>query len=144
MKWPPVLCDHSSFFPWKVTQDRFDCSYIITLYMFLKGFSSWMHQNIIIKNKWTINNVYLYIGTHPFRHLWHSCLFCVLLINLLTVKEIDHPVNTPTKCGSKWQNGFREENKGRHWGWTTSDGNFSLFETDQFLFLAIWDLLILH
>ena len=49
-----------------------------------------------------------------------------LLINLLTVKEIDHPVNIPTKCGSKWQNGFREENNGRHQGWTTSDGNFSL------------------
>ena len=63
-----------------------------------------MHQNIIIKNKWTINNVYLYIGTHPFQHLWNSCLYCVLLINLLTVvKEIDHPVNIPTNCGYKWQ-----------------------------------------
>ena len=27
IKWPPVLCDPFSMFPWKVTLDRFDCSY---------------------------------------------------------------------------------------------------------------------
>jgi hypothetical protein len=54
-------------------------------------------------------------------------LYCVLLINLLTVKEIDHPVNIPTKCGSKWQNGFREENNGRHQGWlVTNKGEHSI------------------
>jgi hypothetical protein len=55
----------------------------------------------------------------------------------MKVKEIDHPVNIPTKCGSKWQNGFREENKGRHRGWTTSDGNFSFGQRDVISFFTL-------
>lgn len=31
------------------------------------------------KNKWTRNNLYPYIWTHPFWHLWAFCFFCVLL-----------------------------------------------------------------
>ena len=41
--------------------------------------------------------------------------------------EGDHPVHIPTKFGSKWQNGFREENHGRQRGWTPNDGNMSPF-----------------
>ena len=32
---------------------------------------------ILIKNKWTINNWYPNIWTHPFWHIWASCFFCV-------------------------------------------------------------------
>ena len=38
------------------------------------------------KNKWTRNNLYPYIWTHPFWHLWAFCFFCVLLINKKTHK----------------------------------------------------------
>jgi hypothetical protein len=41
--------------------------------------------------------------------------------------EEDHPVNIPTKFGSKWQNLFKEENNGRQRGRTPSDGNISPF-----------------
>jgi hypothetical protein len=32
-KWPPVLCDHISMFPWKVTQDRLDLYLVTTCLM---------------------------------------------------------------------------------------------------------------
>ena len=41
--------------------------------------------------------------------------------------EGDHPVNSPTNFGSKWQNGFREKNYHRQRGRTPSNGNISPF-----------------
>ena len=45
---------------------KYGYSYIITLCMFLKGFSLKNPH----KNKWTINNLYPYIWIHPFWHPW--------------------------------------------------------------------------
>jgi hypothetical protein len=37
--------------------------------------------------------------------------------------EGEHSVNIPAKFGSKWQNGFNEENNSSQRGRTPSDGN---------------------
>ena len=52
------------FTPFYVKNDN---SYIIMVWMFMKGiFLRNGLQKILIKNKWTINNFYLFIWTHPF------------------------------------------------------------------------------
>jgi hypothetical protein len=49
----------------------------------------------------------------------------------------DHPVNIPTKFGSKWQNLFKEENNGRQRGRTPSDGYISPENNCPFIILHV-------
>jgi hypothetical protein len=95
-----------------------------------------MHLKNLIKNKWTINNLYPYIWTHPFWHLWASWFFAVLLVNKKTPINCveDQPFNIPTKCGSNWFSEFRELdlNYGPLWRrWTPSDVNTRCCQTSH-------------
>jgi len=59
------------------------------MYTSERGFPKECMKQILIKNKWTINNLYPYIWTHPF---WHLCVSC----SDITLAG-DHPMNIPTK-----------------------------------------------
>jgi hypothetical protein len=75
-----------------------------------------------------MNNKYcitIYIDTSFTTPL--ELLFVLCTSDQLINCEGDHPVNIPTKFGSKWENRFREENNGRQRGRTPRDGNISPF-----------------
>jgi hypothetical protein len=56
-------------------------------------------------------------------------LFFLLCTSDQPIKcEGEHSVNIPAKFGSKWQNGFNEENNSSQRGRTPSDGNISPFD----------------
>jgi GT2 family glycosyltransferase len=69
-----------------------------------------MHIKILIKNKWTINNLYLYIYWHPIWHLWASCFFVYFWSTAKNIRFArNHLMNNPTKIGSNWLSVFREK-----------------------------------
>ena len=58
IKWPPVLCDPFSMFPWKVTLDRFDCVRVFLLWQYT------IMQNILHQG---------HVKVHIF-WVWQYCL----------------------------------------------------------------------